>query len=181
MIVIFVDECHLRWGDAVGYGWCPRHERLSYPMSNYRERSTIYGGLDTVTGTCTVQFYAKANTDATIAFVNTLQHHYPQQRLVLIWDNATYHKSNEFRAYLNTINAGTTEQTRKVHCIHFAPNDPQQNPIETVWMQAKQYIRKKYLKSESFSTIKKIFLEYIQNHRYTGKNMDIYYPKSVNI
>ena len=49
-LVLCVDECHLHWGDALGYVWGPQGKRVSLPMTNGQERQTYYGALDVLTG-----------------------------------------------------------------------------------------------------------------------------------
>ncbi|EDN67298.1 transposase [Beggiatoa sp. PS] len=39
-VVLFADECHLLWGDTLGYVWGPRSERIEVPIVNNRERQT---------------------------------------------------------------------------------------------------------------------------------------------
>ncbi len=63
-------------------------------------------------------------------------------KLVIIWDGATYHYSQEFREYLKRVNQGKTEQEWIIKCIKLAPNAPEQNPIEDVWLQGKEMLRK---------------------------------------
>jgi putative transposase len=41
--------------------------------------------------------------------------------------------------------------------IRFAPNDPQQNPVEDVWLQAKRFIREFYRLCKSFCAAKALF------------------------
>lgn len=178
VVVVFVAECALLWGDVVGYGWCPTNERLRLPSGNYKSRQTVYGALNILTGEPIVKALTHANTDATIAFIEMLRGQYANKRIVLIWDGATYHTSAALREYGARINDGTDETTRLVQCIRFAPNDPTQNPIETIWMRAKQYIRAYHPKEKTFSAMKNAFLGYIQKHRYEGKNMRMYHPPS---
>lgn len=41
--------------------------------------------------------------------------------------------------------------------IRFAPNDPKQNPIEDIWLQAKRFIREWYHLCKSFRAVKALF------------------------
>ena len=41
-VIVFVeDECHLSWGDAIGYVWGRQHERTEVPVANAKQRQTI--------------------------------------------------------------------------------------------------------------------------------------------
>ncbi len=41
--VMFLDECHLLWGDVSGYGWSRRNQRVDVQVKSTRERQTYYG------------------------------------------------------------------------------------------------------------------------------------------
>ena len=44
----FIDESHLHWGDACGYGWGRSDRRLEVAIENGRQRQTYYGALELV-------------------------------------------------------------------------------------------------------------------------------------
>ena len=44
--VFMIDECHLLWGDILGYTWGRTDERIEIPIKNQKERQTYYGALD---------------------------------------------------------------------------------------------------------------------------------------
>ncbi len=52
----------------------------------------------------------------------------------------------------------------KITCIRFAPNAPQQNPVEDVWLQAKRFIREFYHLCKSFFAVKRLF-ELVTHHQ----------------
>src|SRR5512144_1894808 len=46
-VVVFVqDECHLLWGDTLGYGWGQRNQRTAIPIKNVKQRQTYYGVMN---------------------------------------------------------------------------------------------------------------------------------------
>jgi hypothetical protein len=45
-IVLFLDACHLCWGDVCGYGWGRSDMRAEIPMANERRRQTYFGALN---------------------------------------------------------------------------------------------------------------------------------------
>ncbi|AUB36382.1 Transposase [Nostoc flagelliforme CCNUN1] len=48
--------------------------------------------------------------------------------LLIFWDGATYHRSQDVRAFLDSMNQGLSTEEWKIHCVRFAPNCPEQNP-----------------------------------------------------
>lgn len=44
-----------------------------------------------------------------------------------------------------------------ITCLRFAPNAPQQNPVEDMWLQAKRLIRKFYFFCHFFTVVKALF------------------------
>jgi len=94
------------------------------------------------------------------------QHQSPNQQLVLIWDGASYHRSEELRAYLNQVNADKPEAEWQIRCIAFAPNAPEQNPIEDIWLQAKTYLRQHYYRCETFAQVKQLFVQFLESYTF---------------
>ena len=43
VIVLVEDECHVVWGDAIGYGWGRQNERTEVPMANVKQRQRYDG------------------------------------------------------------------------------------------------------------------------------------------
>ena len=116
--VLAVDECHLLAGDICGRGWGNRQHRREVKMDNYRASQTYYGALDCISGEMLLSSYSTANSNSTIKFVKQIQGQNPDVKLVLVWDGASYHRSQEFREFLNQVNQGDDWQ---VHCLRFAP------------------------------------------------------------
>ncbi len=122
-----LDECHLLWGDLCGYVWGKTNERIEVDMTNYRNKQTYYGAVDYHTGEFLVKADPKGNSDHTIDFLQYLQAQSPGQRLLVVWDGASYHRSEQMQQYLEQVNAGKTESHWQLHCLRFAPNAPQRS------------------------------------------------------
>lgn len=115
------------------------------PIKNEKQRQSYYGAINYRTGKVTLKIYPQGNTENTIKFVKYLIEQNKGEKLVIIWDGATYHYSQEFREYLKTVNQGKTEEQWLIRCIKLAPQrvrTPEQNPIEDVWLQGKEMLRK---------------------------------------
>ncbi len=157
LTVFIIDECHLLWGDTCGYIWGKTNIRIEIPMTNERERQTYFGALDYGKKEFLVQGYPTANSESTVEFLKYLRSQRPNQRIAVIWDGASYHKYAEFKKYLESINEGLKKSDWLITCILFAPNAPEQNPVEDIWLQAKNFVREYYHLCRSFAVVKKLF------------------------
>lgn len=148
--------------------------RIKIPIRNQKDRQTYYGALDAHTQEFIVQEYSAGNGENTVAFMEYLQKQRPGQRLVLIWDGASYHKSQEVKNYLAAVNTGLSPSQWQVQCILFAPNAPEQNPVEDVWLQTKNFIRKYWLLSKSFPIMKWLFKFFTQHQHFDFPKLEQY-------
>ena len=134
LIVFVQDECHLLWGDTLGYGWSRRNERTTIPIKNIKQRQPYYGVMNLYNQEFLVTPYERGNGENTVSFIQYLQALHPDRKLILIWDKARYHCGKEIQAYLRTVNQGLEEKDWKVTCLLFAPNASDQNPVEAIWL-----------------------------------------------
>ena len=126
LTVFMIDECHLLWGDVLGYVWGRTDRRIEIPIKNQKERQTYYGALDYQTQEFIIKGYSAGNTENTVDFLQYLQQQKPGKRLAIVWDNATYHCSQKFRDYLTQVNQNLPEEEWPITCLNFAPNAPEQ-------------------------------------------------------
>ncbi len=166
LVLLFVDECHLLWGDVCGYVWGRTDQRIEIPVANDRQRQTYFGALNCLSGKMLLQPYPKGNSENTVKFLDYLQQQYPGKRIVIIWDGASYHKFGQMPEYLAKINQGLAEDEWKITCLLFAPNAPEQNPVEDIWLKGKTFIRKYFHLCLSFKDVKKLFVETLQHQTF---------------
>jgi transposase len=152
-----VDECHLLWGDICGYVWGKTSERISIPVVNARDKQTYFGAIDYKTHEFITYAAKKGDSQNTINFLEYLQLQRPGANLLIIWDGASYHRSNAIQDYLDSLNRQLEQERWLITCKRFAPNAPQQNPVEDIWLQAKKLIREFYFFCHSFSVVKALF------------------------
>jgi len=155
--VLFMDECHLMGGDLEGSVWGKTGQRVEVPIVNELDRQTYYGAVDLLDKQVLLQLQARGNTACTIDYLKFLQSQMPEQRLLILWDGASYHRSHELKDFLPQVNDGLTVDDWRIHCVRFAPNDPTQNPIEDVWLQAKTWLRAQAGWRPTFSGLKTLF------------------------
>ena len=153
------------WGDICGYIWGSTKERVEVPVINERQRQTYFGALNYYTQEFLMKPYKKGDSSNAIAFVKYLISLYPKSRIALIWDGASASIALlNSKLTRDSINQGLNESEYQVTCLRFAPNDPTQNPVEDVWLHAKNFIREFYHLCKSFSHVKKLF-ELVTHHQ----------------
>lgn len=159
-----VDECHLLWGDIIGYIWGKMNKRISIPIVNERYKQTYFGALDYKTREFFTYSASKGDSDNTINFLEYLRSQRPSAKLLIIWDGASYHRSQKIKDYLESLNASLETEQWLITCERFAPNAPQQNPVEDIWLQAKRLIREFHFFCHSFSVVKALFELSVHGH-----------------
>jgi transposase len=91
-------------------------------------------------------------------FVKYLQSLNKGAKILRFWDGASYHKYGEMRDYLGKVNQDLEKSEWLIICEVFAPNAPEQNPVEDIWLQGKNFLRKPWYLCRSFLLIKKLFM-----------------------
>jgi len=176
--VLFVDECHLCWGDTCGYVWGRTDRRIEIPITNQRERQTYFGALNYTTKEFILKEYDTGNGENTKHFMEFLQEKYIGKKIVLIWDGASYHRSDVVKSFLSSVNDGKLSKDWLFTCILFAPNAPKQNPVEDVWLQGKNFLRKIWQLHNSFPLVKFLFKFFLEHRFFDFPKIDKYSPCS---
>lgn len=145
-------------------------------MTNFRQRQTYYGAIEQCQGDVTINPASSGNGAATVAFIEILRQRYQHKRLVIIWDGASYHKGAEMVEYLQKANNGLEPDQWPITCVLFAPNAPEQNPMEDIWLKGKQFVRKNWFICDTFRKVKELFVQRIQNAGFLFEKLFMYAP-----
>jgi transposase len=175
-VVLLEDECHLLWGDACGYVWGRRNQRLEVSMLNERQRQTYYGAVNLLTHEIHLRDFPAGNGQYTVAYLRWLRDRYPDQKIILLWDGATYHRDQYVKAFLAQQNDGKPELDWTFLCLALAPNAPQQNPVEAIWLQAKNHLRKHFAQNKTFVAVKNCFVHFLRHFRLESIKFAWYMP-----
>jgi len=115
--VLLIDECHLMWGDVTGYVWGRTDQEITVPVVNEREKQTYYGAVDYLERKLLLKAYDRGNSENTIDYLQYLLTESDNQRLLIFWDGATYHRSKEIQNFLDELNQGLSPEQWKIHCV----------------------------------------------------------------
>ena len=176
MMVLCQDECHLLWGDVCGYAWGPRSQKITVPLLNQRQRQTFYGAVEFLGGRSHIHMADAGNSQNTQAYLEWLMELYPGKKLLLLWDGATYHRDQSLREFLERINGDLPPEKWRITLCRFAPNAPDQNPMEDVWLAAKNYLRRNFAFHETFAQVKQGFLHFLHSFQLNSAKFDWYNP-----
>ena len=108
-----------------------RGQRKRIPAPGTPQFVHVFGAYNWRTGAVLHQTHKRKNSDSFIEFIEHVMQTIPaQQKVVMVLDNASYHRSYASRAALNLFE----ERLRVVWLPQYCPF---LNPIERFWLQLK--------------------------------------------
>jgi transposase len=131
-VVLIEDETIFRSLPPLRRMWMRLGQQVRIPTPFQNHDTCLYGALALDSGACVYAFHDKAKSENTIAYLEQLLAHYPDQPILLIWDQATFHTSQLVEAWLADQPRLTTMLLPK-----YAPD---LNPIEDVWQVLKDRV-----------------------------------------
>ena len=172
--VYAIDEVHLLEGDLLSHLWGDSQERLHIPILNEKNRQTYYGALNLFTKELILGEYKKGDGESTVNFVSQLINKNYFQKILIFWDNATYHKGEIMQEFLTQVNGNLSKKDWRVTYHLLAPYAPEENPIEAVWLQLKQLMRRCYRFCKKFTIIKRLFNLFVNLKLFNFPNLKNY-------
>lgn len=145
-------------------------------MSNHRQRQTYYGAVNFLSRQLHLKPFPAGNSQHTIAYLEWLRELYPGKKLLVLWDGASYHRDAQLQAFLAHVNAGLAPSEWLITLMSFAPNAPEQNPVEEVWLAGKNHLRRHFAINKTFAQVKNSFCHFLQTFRLASAKFDWYAP-----
>jgi transposase len=154
--------------------WGRRNERTEVPIQNAKARQTYYGVLNLYNKEFILTPVDKGDGENTVLLIQQLQALNEGKKVIIIWDGATYHCCEEVQAYLDKVNRGLEEKDWKITCMLFAPNAPDQNPVEDVWLRGKDFLRKHFYENKTFNQVKSSFFNFLNKKIFDFSKLEWY-------
>jgi transposase len=131
-VCLVEDETKFRTLPPLRRMWMRRGDQVRVPTPRQNQHVYSYGALNLVTGEWQDRFAPKANSATTLTFLNDLLTQYPQRRILLIWDQASYHTSHMVKTWLR--------QHPRLTALRLPKYEPKLNPVEHIWRVVKQRV-----------------------------------------
>ena len=148
------DEAVLTSQTRLQRAWLPINAPAYVEDTVKRKIIHFYGFLNIKSGKVFLAKTQNQTGETTVSILKKLAKYYQDKKIVIFWDNASWHKSAFVRAYLET--------TNQFKLYNFPPYAPDLNPQEHVWKE----MREKVLSNKLISDIHKAAndaIKYINN------------------
>lgn len=138
--ISFQDEAGFGRTNNPHYCWCGRNIRPVVPCHRVREYIYAYGAVSPLDGQMVSLVLPRANTKCMNIFLEEVSKRYPDDYILMVMDNASWHKSKGLVIPEN------------IEIFPLLPYTPELNPIEQIWEE----IREKNFKNELFKTLSNV-------------------------
>ncbi len=154
------DEVRIELEALTRRAWLRRGERTIVKVDRKREAQSYIGFLNQKSFICHTYEMPWQNQQEVIRAFEVFLAEYPDKKICIVWDNASFHKGKEIKKALKTGNI-----LDRVHLIPMPPYAPDHNPIEHVWNDAKGSIAN--IQRETLSETKAAFVNHINGRKFT--------------
>lgn len=132
-VILAADEMILTTKTTTQKVWLPQGGAAHVEVSNASiERRQVYGFLNLKTGQEHAFKTLKQNMLITADVLKQVRLIYPKQKIVLLWDNAGWHRGS--------IVMECIKQDGNIDIIHFPKYAPEENPQEHVWKRGRSEV-----------------------------------------
>lgn len=137
IVLCFLDEAHIHCDVDLSYGWGTRGAPLlihsTSPGLSYK--ATFYGLYLFPLARVHLWHAPWADTEHTLTVLSRLRQEYPDRRIVLLWDGASYHRSATVRAHAAALD---------IALVPLPAYSPDFMPVEAVWRWLRQTVTANY-------------------------------------
>lgn len=124
-VILCADEMLLSTQTTVQKIWLPEGEYPQIEVSNTRKNKSIYGFLNLKTGREHAFAAERQTMFETEEKLKEIRKIYPQQKILLLWDNPGWHRGSRVIDFL--------KKDGRIEAVYFPAYAPEENPQEHVW------------------------------------------------
>lgn len=131
-IILLQDESIFKRLPPLRQMWMRLGQQVRVPTPAQNDYFALYGSLELFSGDCFHAFFDKTNSENTITYLEGLAERYPEQKIFLIWDHASYHLSARIKEWL--------AEHPNFTVFYLPKRSPQLNPVEALWRLLKNRV-----------------------------------------
>ena len=135
--LMFQDEASFGRISELSRCWAPQGVRPLVPYHIVREHVQVYGAVDPIDGDKCFIIAPKCNTAWMNVFLSELSASFEKDYILLVMDNAAWHKSK------------TLQIPDNIRLFFLPPRTPEMNPIEQLWPVVRHDFKNKMFSSLS--------------------------------
>lgn len=144
-VILAEDEMHLSTQTTVQKIWLPQGEYPKIEIARKRDARSIYGFLNVKDGTEHAFKTKWQNMYITAEILLQIRKIYPDKKILLLWDQAGWHKGCEAQRAI--------KHDGNIETIYFPTDAPDENPQEHVWKSGRSQItHNKFIKDIDAAT-----------------------------
>jgi len=145
-VILSADESRINWETETRRAWLKRGEKTVLKITRDKIGQSYFGAWNHESKLCHLFPLVWQNQETTIEVLTEITKLYPNKNVVVIWDNAKWHKGKELRKQLRK-----GKPLQKIHLINYPPYAPDTNPQEHIWKHGKEMIS-----NQTFSTFEEL-------------------------
>jgi transposase len=130
-VILTEDEMHLSTQTTVQKIWLPKGEYPKIEVSRKRAARSIYGFLNIKTGVEHAFKTLWQNMYITAEIITKIRTLYPDKKILLLWDQAGWHKGKEAQRVIR--------EDGNMDTLYFPTAAPDENPQEHVWKNGRAH------------------------------------------
>jgi len=134
-LVFASDETRIEWSTLLRRAWFKKGEKTVIKEKREQKYQNFIGFLNLSSGEDLLFRLDWQNQEYIIPVLTSLTKEYPEKKIVIIWDNAGFHRGRQIREHL-----GRGKLLKNIQLIWLPPYAPDKNPQELVWRYAKDQI-----------------------------------------
>lgn len=156
-----MDESFFRSETPTTHTWGDRKDRKTIKVSGHQSTVGVIGAVDPEKGDHEEWLFESINSDVVNSFLWKLSERFPDEQILLIGDNASYHKNQGSEKYPLPLN---------IQLLFQPPYSPELNPQENVWKIIKDEFKNLLCRTaeELWETVDMV-IALFRDHRFVRK------------